>query len=79
MYKPNGLIRYATGYQLPQTAIDRAHHEKKHLALWVKHVQVEQVRKRAIDKANAAACKSLRLSSDLADHFSNVAPCPNCR
>jgi hypothetical protein len=76
MYKPDGLIFYVVGYQLPQVAIDQAHYEKKHLARWVEHVKVEQVRKREIDKANAAARESLRLSGGLADHFSNVAPCP---
>jgi hypothetical protein len=76
MYKRSGLIFYVTGYQLPQTAIDYAHDETEHWVNWIEDVKVEQIRKRAIDKANAAARDSYRRIGNYADAFSNVARCP---
>jgi hypothetical protein len=74
-YKPDGLIFFVTGYKLPQAAIDQAYKNTR-VGNWIEEVRVEQVRKRAIDDANAAACESLRLISGLAPIFRNVARCP---
>jgi hypothetical protein len=61
-YKPNGTIYYVTGYVLPQAAVDQAY-KNKYLGGWLEEVKVEQVRKRAIDDAKAAALDFYRLTT----------------